>query len=97
MENFLPTTVQLSHVLEQQVLKKCVYNFMWPVHRGEIEKIKIQEHKMILTGDHSGRMRRQGKPPDQLEVSEWMLPGGPGGEVTEGGLVMSCQLLSSRR
>lgn len=52
---------------------------------------------MILTGDHSGRMRRQGKPPDQLEVSEWTLPGGPGGEVTEGGLVMSCQLLASRR
>lgn len=38
-----------------------------------------------------------GEPPDQLEVSEWTLPGGPGGEVTEGGLVVSCQLLASRR
>lgn len=37
------------------------------------------------------------EPPDQLEVSEWTLPGGPGGEVTEGGLVVSCQLLASRR
>lgn len=37
------------------------------------------------------------EPPNQLEVSEWTLPGGPGGEVTEGGLVVSCQLLASRR
>jgi len=40
--------------------------------------------------------RRQGEPPNQLEVSQWTLPGGPGGEVTEGGLV-SCQLLACKQ
>lgn len=43
-------------------------------------------------GGEGGERRRE--PPNQLEVSEWTLPGGPGGEVTEGGLVVSCQLLA---
>lgn len=45
-----------------------------------------------------GMKRWQGEPQNQLEVSEWTLPGGPGGEVTGGGVVVvSCQLLASRR
>lgn len=38
----------------------------------------------------------RGEPPDQLELSEWTLPGGPEGEVTEGGLLVSCQLLACK-
>ncbi|KAI4822855.1 hypothetical protein KUCAC02_008380 [Chaenocephalus aceratus] len=44
-----------------------------------------------------GTERWQGEPQNQLEASEWTLPGGPGGEVTEGGVVVSCQLLACKQ
>lgn len=52
---------------------------------------------MVVGADHSGSEVMAGQPSNQLEVSEWTLPGGPGGEVTEGGLVVSCQLLACKK
>lgn len=51
---------------------------------------------MVVKAERSGNEVMAGEPPNQLEVSEWTLPGGPGGEVTEGGLVVSCQLLACK-
>lgn len=47
--------------------------------------------------DHSWNEELANKSHSQLEVSEWSLLGGPGGEGTEGVSVVSCQLLASRR
>lgn len=51
---------------------------------------------MVVDSDCSRNGVMAVRATDQLEVSEWTLPGGPGGEVTEWGLVVSCQLLACR-
>lgn len=52
---------------------------------------------MAVKADRSGDEVTAEEPPNQLEVSEWTLPGGPGGEVTEEGLFVSCQLLACKQ